>query len=179
MAEYSKKHLDGDGLDYLIDQLDARYAVDIDVEVENLEYLGSTSGSEVISLPLFFTEVYCISSLNPWNNVVINIPARALHDDSPVDASTGVQGGYYYKTGSYIGLGGTNIYADAATYLVSKTKAKLDSWYHNEDSDTGANVVSNAVTHWYYRVKRTATITNNVHEYESIPNSTIDEWWYS
>lgn len=174
MAEYSKKHLDGDGLDYLIDQLDARYAVNYDFQIEELTYLGVTSGSDVISLPNSFTELICVSSLNPWNNLSFSIPADVLRDDSPIGESTGVEGGCFYKTGSFIGVSSASIYADCGTYLISKTKAKLHEWFHNEDSPEGYNVTSSAITYWYYRVKRDAMTDNN---HESIPNSTIDDWW--
>ena len=176
MANYDKKLLNGEGLNHLIDELDVRYAVNIDFQTEELEYLGVTYGSDVISLPDSFTELICISSLNPWNNVTFSIPAMALHDDSPVTADSGVEGGYYYKTGSYVGVSSSSIYADCCSYLISKTKAKLYQWFHNEDSVDGYDTTYLATTNWYYRVKRDVT-TDTGSEHESISNATIDSWW--
>ena len=133
-------------------------------------YLGNTSGDAVINLPASFIELYAVASLNAWNNIALHLPYASLHDNSPVANNTGVPGGWYYKSGSCSMLSSSTVYADNVSFLISKTKAKLNEWYHNEASNTAINNTQNATVYWYYRVNLGNTI-------ESITDEEIDEWW--
>ena len=114
-------------------------------------YLGKTDGGDVINLPASFSELHVASTLNAWQNLDYHLIADTLHDDSAIDASTGVPGGYIYKTGDYTSTGNTYRYADCVSYLVSTTKAKLFKWEHNENSAVGQDFTSYAKNYWYYR----------------------------
>lgn len=192
MENYLDKHLDGAGLEHLIDMLDVRYASSgggggdtpsIDVETETIKYLGTTTGAEVIQLPSSFTELFAVASQNAWNNLSFSIPAEALKDNTAVASNTGVPGGSYYKAGSYLTLNAaTSVYADNATFLISKTRAKLSEWMHNEGNVVSENYTDRATTMWFYRTKVKISDSDSVsggEDYESITNDMIDDWWNS
>ena len=115
------------------------------------KYLGYTNQDNVINLPSSFTELYIVTTANAWNTHTFSIPYIAIQEHSSIGSETGVPNGTYYKTGTCEMIRSSNVYADGLIYLISKSKAKLNSWKHNEGSSTAVDMLSNATTYWYWR----------------------------